>query len=99
MSVSASNEEPRIRLFLADLTKLTKTIVFNGHEYSFHMRLTCFGDITVKAVDFVALLTENSLSKNADHLAKLTQSSDGFYLKDKQLRDNLQVLNTPISSL
>jgi hypothetical protein len=91
MSIQESSGQQRIRLFPADLTKLTKKIVFKCNEYIFHMQLTCYGDFTLKAVDFVELLTESSLSKNADHLARITQSSDEFAHKNKQLRDNIQV--------
>jgi hypothetical protein len=81
------------RIFESDLTSIERDVSFNGNGYPMHMHLTAFGGSTVQAIDWIALLTENTVSKRSDHFRKLVDRCDELYHGHKKLRDHIEVFS------
>ncbi len=82
------------RLFDSDLKPTEQKFFFNGNDYNMHIQITALGGDAVQAVDWLALLTENSISKKIDHFSKIAHRCEELQHKDRQLRDHIQVLHT-----
>jgi hypothetical protein len=98
MAICADNQQ-LVRVFESDLTSVEHDVTFNGNEYSMHLHITAFGEGTVQAIDWIALLTENTVSKKSDHFRKLVDKCDELYHGNKKLRDHIQVIFTNLFAL
>ena len=85
----ATHQRPR--LFRPYISTETHRVPFKGKDYDLSLQVTAYGDVLVRATDWVSLFTGHEQGAAIDHFGKIARRNPELHHGDRKLQDHLQV--------
>ncbi len=88
---------PRPRLFRTDISAETHCVPFKGKDYPLSLQVTAFGDVLVRATDWVSLFIGSEQKPAVNHFGNIARAYPELHHGDRKLQDHLQVVSNLFS--